>query len=268
MELTLSVRSFQVPATPGTAAWPPSLPSVPTSRATRVTSEVKALICSIMVLTMVAERRNSPLSGRPFTSRLMVCCRSPLATAEMVRVTSVIGHSRSSISVFTEASIAPQAPGRRSLDMRWRVLPSLPTICPARSSSPARRSLEVTISLNVSAILPASPVWSPASRTEKSPSRTACSARSSRRRSSWLSSGCWLPLPRRGRGARSWVCISELPKANAAKQQTVRMRTAVLRTPHGETHPSNTLDERAACRRCCFASPCGNRHRGNERDRS
>ena len=26
MELTLSVRSFQVPATPGTFAWPPSLP--------------------------------------------------------------------------------------------------------------------------------------------------------------------------------------------------------------------------------------------------
>ena len=33
MKLTLSVRSFQVPATPGTCAWPPSLPSVPTSRA-------------------------------------------------------------------------------------------------------------------------------------------------------------------------------------------------------------------------------------------
>ena len=35
IELTLSVKSFQVPATPGTCAWPPSLPSVPTSRATR-----------------------------------------------------------------------------------------------------------------------------------------------------------------------------------------------------------------------------------------
>ena len=31
MKLTLSVRSFQVPATPLTSAWPPSLPSVPTS---------------------------------------------------------------------------------------------------------------------------------------------------------------------------------------------------------------------------------------------
>src|SRR5580698_4998567 len=38
MAFTESVRSFHVPATPGTIAWPPSLPSVPTSRATRVTS--------------------------------------------------------------------------------------------------------------------------------------------------------------------------------------------------------------------------------------
>ena len=42
MKLTLSERSFQVPVTPGTCAWPPSLPSVPTSRATRVTSEANA----------------------------------------------------------------------------------------------------------------------------------------------------------------------------------------------------------------------------------
>ena len=40
---TLSVRSFQVPATPLTSACPPSLPSVPTSRATRVTSAAKEL---------------------------------------------------------------------------------------------------------------------------------------------------------------------------------------------------------------------------------
>ena len=39
IQFTFSVRSFQVPATPFTTAWLPSLPSVPTSRATRVTSE-------------------------------------------------------------------------------------------------------------------------------------------------------------------------------------------------------------------------------------
>ena len=50
MEFTLSVRSFHVPATPDTCAWPPSFPSVPTSRATRVTSEAKALSWSTIVL--------------------------------------------------------------------------------------------------------------------------------------------------------------------------------------------------------------------------
>ena len=39
IELTLSVRSFQTPPTPSTCACPPSFPSVPTSRATRLTSE-------------------------------------------------------------------------------------------------------------------------------------------------------------------------------------------------------------------------------------
>ena len=42
MALTDSVRSRQVPDTPGTSAWPPRRPSVPTSRATRVTSEVNS----------------------------------------------------------------------------------------------------------------------------------------------------------------------------------------------------------------------------------
>ena len=36
--LTVSVKSFHVPLTPLTSAWPPSFPSVPTSFATRVTS--------------------------------------------------------------------------------------------------------------------------------------------------------------------------------------------------------------------------------------
>ena len=71
MALTLSVRSFQVPATPFTRAWPPSLPSVPTSRATRVTSEAKEASWSTMVLTILPMRRNSPRSGRPSISTIM-----------------------------------------------------------------------------------------------------------------------------------------------------------------------------------------------------
>ncbi len=42
-EVDQSVRSFHTPPTPVTSAWPPSLPSVPTSRATRVTSLANAL---------------------------------------------------------------------------------------------------------------------------------------------------------------------------------------------------------------------------------
>ena len=42
------------------AAWPPSLPSVPTSRATRVTSEAKALSWSTMVLMVFFSSRISP----------------------------------------------------------------------------------------------------------------------------------------------------------------------------------------------------------------
>ena len=76
MKLTLSVRSFQVPATPGTCAWPPSLPSVPTSRATRVTSEAKALSWSTMVLMVFFSSRISP-----FTSTVILRDRSPRATA-------------------------------------------------------------------------------------------------------------------------------------------------------------------------------------------
>ena len=43
IEFTLSVRSFHTPPTPLTCAWPPSLPSLPTSRATRETSPANAL---------------------------------------------------------------------------------------------------------------------------------------------------------------------------------------------------------------------------------
>ncbi len=76
MKFTLSVRSFQVPATPCTSAWPPSLPSVPTSRATRVTSEAKDLSWSTMVLMVFFSSRISPL-----TSTVIFLDRSPVATA-------------------------------------------------------------------------------------------------------------------------------------------------------------------------------------------
>ena len=76
MKFTLSVRSFHVPATPCTSAWPPSLPSVPTSRATRVTSEAKERSWSTIVLMVFFSSRISP-----FTSTVIFLDRSPFATA-------------------------------------------------------------------------------------------------------------------------------------------------------------------------------------------
>ena len=60
MTLTLSVRSFQVPDTPLTSAWPPRRPSVPTSRATRVTSAAKDYSWSTIVLMVFLSSKSSP----------------------------------------------------------------------------------------------------------------------------------------------------------------------------------------------------------------
>ena len=76
MKFTLSVRSRQVPDTPLTCAWPPSLPSVPTSRATRVTSSANDDNWSTMMLTVLFSSRISPNA-----STVIFCDRSPRATA-------------------------------------------------------------------------------------------------------------------------------------------------------------------------------------------
>ena len=76
IKFTESVRSFQVPATPCTSAWPPSLPSVPTSRATRVTSAANERSWSTIVLMVFFSSRISP-----FTSTVIFFDRSPAATA-------------------------------------------------------------------------------------------------------------------------------------------------------------------------------------------
>src|SRR5215475_3193066 len=127
-----------------------------------------------MRFTMLAERRNSPSSGRPSTSSRTVCVRFPCATAAIARVTSAVGRSRSSTRVFTETSISPQAPCDSWKRVRSRVLPSLPTAFPTLFNSCAICSLADTISLKVSATFPSSPVHDPGKRTEKSPSRMLC----------------------------------------------------------------------------------------------
>ncbi len=65
-----------MPATPGTLAWPPRVPSVPTSRATRVTSTAKEESWSTMVLRVAASAATSPCA-----SMAIFLERSPRATA-------------------------------------------------------------------------------------------------------------------------------------------------------------------------------------------
>jgi hypothetical protein len=73
---TWSVRSFHTPATSRDCAWPPSFPSTPTSRATRVTSPANRFSWSTIAFTVFFSSRNSPR-----TSAVIFLLRSPLATA-------------------------------------------------------------------------------------------------------------------------------------------------------------------------------------------
>ena len=100
-----------MPATPFTSAWPPSLPSVPTSRATRVTSEANELSWSTMVLMVFFSSRISPL-----TSTVIFLDRSPLATAvvtsAMLRTWSVrLPAMELTLSVRSFQMPATPAPG-------------------------------------------------------------------------------------------------------------------------------------------------------------
>ena len=143
--LTLSVRSFHVPATPGTCAWPPSLPSVPTSRATRVTSPANALSWSTIVLMVSFSCRISPL-----TSTVIFFDRSPLAmavaTSAMLRTCAVrllaieLTLSVRSFQVPATPSTLAWPPSR----------PSVPTSRATRVTSPANALSWSTIVLMVS----------------------------------------------------------------------------------------------------------------------
>ena len=99
-----------MPDTPFTSAWPPSLPSVPTSRATRVTSAANAESWSTIVFTVVPMRRNSPFTGWPSMVSAILRSRSPSATASSTRATSVVGRTRSSISALSDSVLDSQPP--------------------------------------------------------------------------------------------------------------------------------------------------------------
>src|SRR6184192_452908 len=168
MEFTLSVRSFQVPATPGTTAWPPSLPSVPTSRATRVTSAAKLRNWSTIVLIVSLSCRISPR-----TSTVIFFDRSPLATAivtsAMLRTWSV----RLLAMEFTLSVRSFQVPATPGTSACPPSLPSVPTSRATRVTSAAKLRNWSTIVLIVSLSCRISPCTSTVIFFDRSPLATA-----------------------------------------------------------------------------------------------
>ncbi|HEX8119981.1 MAG TPA: HAMP domain-containing protein, partial [Solirubrobacteraceae bacterium] len=78
MKLSLSVRSFHVPDTPSTLAWPPRRPSVPTSRATRVTSSANDPSWSTIRLIVCASAATSPLASTEISRVIQSVARGDL----------------------------------------------------------------------------------------------------------------------------------------------------------------------------------------------
>ncbi len=200
--LTESVRSFQLPETPRTRAWPPSLPSVPTSMATRVTSSVNSDSESTSPLTVRPTFRNSPRSGwvppsGPSARSSIRCSRSPSAIEPSTRPTSAIGRARSSIRALQLSTAAPQAPSPAPTSSRSDSRPSRPTSRRTRASSPVRCWLRSAISLKIAATSAMTESPGTVSRLRKFPSRIAVSADSSLRRSAASAPRLWRPLPPR-----------------------------------------------------------------------
>ncbi len=133
MTLTLSVRSFHVPDTPRTVAWPPRLPSVPTSRATRVTSSANAESWSTIVLMVSLSSRISPRA-----STRIFCDRSPLATAVVTWAIERTCAVRLSAMTLTDSVRSFQVP-ETPLTSAWP---------PSRPSVPTSRATRVTSSAN------------------------------------------------------------------------------------------------------------------------
>ncbi len=168
MPLTESVRSRQTPATSETCACPPSLPSVPTCRATRVTCSANDDSWSTIVFTVFLSSRISPLA-----STSIFCDRSPRATAvvtcAMLRTWSV----RLNAIWFTESVSAFQVPLTPSTRAWPPSRPSMPTSVATRVTCSAKDESWSTILLTVFFSSSISPETSTVTFCDRSPFATA-----------------------------------------------------------------------------------------------
>ena len=103
--LTFSVSARQTPDTPSTSAWPPRRPSVPTSRATRVTSSANVESWSTIVFTVSFSSATSPAA-----STVILRERSPFATAVVTSAMFRTWEVRFPASVLTLSVRSSQTP--------------------------------------------------------------------------------------------------------------------------------------------------------------
>ena len=131
--LTLSVRSFHVPATPGTSACAPSLPSTPTVRATEVTCCAKMPRVLVMLLSVSPSAAISPLA-----STTSFCDRSPLATAVTTLTmprTCAVRFEAMKLTLSVRSFHTPETPFTSACPPS---LPSVPTSFATRVTSAAK----------------------------------------------------------------------------------------------------------------------------------
>lgn len=119
-----------MPTTPGTLAWPPRMPSVPTSRATRVTCSAKDDSWSTIVLTVVTSSRISPLA-----STVIFFDRSPLATAVVTSAMLRTCMVRLLAMPFTDCVRSFQVPETPCTSAWPPRMPSVPTSRATRVTS-------------------------------------------------------------------------------------------------------------------------------------
>ena len=113
IEFTESVRSFHVPATPGTSAWPPSTPSVPTSRATPVTCSANVRSVSVIVVDRLGQRRDLALGlDRDLLRQVAVGDRG----RDLRDLAHLVGQVRRH-HVHGVGQVAPRAGGARHLGL-------------------------------------------------------------------------------------------------------------------------------------------------------
>ena len=168
IELTDSVSPRQVPETPATSAWPPRLPSVPTSRATRVTSAANELSWSTIVLIVFFSSRISPLA-----STMIFFERSPFATAVVTCAIERTWSVRFDAMKLTDSVRLRHVPDTPSTSACPPSLPSVPTSLDTRVTSAAKAFSWSTIVLTVLFSSRISPWASTVIFLERSPFATA-----------------------------------------------------------------------------------------------